>query len=262
MMPIIIGVAVVAVLGVGLLVILGGDKDDGAGQAAASDDVESKLAEAEAQAERGEFDAAGKTLAGIRGQLDGQPGLSGRVERLDAQINVGRLLATAKKLDEAGKVEAAIAAYEEVLAADKGNAEARERLADLRATPDEPVSGPIMSIKSEPVADLIIDGTPTGTTPFDQSLSLGKHEIQIAAEGYETWTQTIEVKETDNLPISVKLTPQSKKSDRRPGGQKQPVNTSTTPTPTPTEPPKKDDNPFLPTSKDKKNDGPFLPTEK
>ena len=43
-------------------------------------------------------------------------------------------------------------------------------------------------------------GIPVGT------LAIGKHEISISADGYETWSQTIEVKEADNLPISVKLT--------------------------------------------------------
>jgi serine/threonine protein kinase len=264
MLPMILGAVAVVGLGLGAVMIFGQKDDPAAGQTASNGDAEAKLAEAEKQAEAGEFDAAAKTLAGVRGQLDAQPELSGRVERLDAQINVGRQLAAAQKLEADGKIDAAIAAYEDVLEADKSNAEARARLADLRAGSTEPVAaGPAMSIKSEPVADLVIDGTPTGTTPFDGTLAIGKHEISISADGYETWSQTIEVKEADNLPISVKLTPH-KKGDRRPGGAHKQPGTTTTPTPPPTEPekPKPKENPFLPTSKDKQNDGPFLPTEK
>lgn len=263
MMPMILGGLLVVGLGVGAVLIFGQKNEpDLAGKTDGSAELEPKLAEAEKQAEAGEFDAAAKTLAGIRGQLDGQPALSGRVERLDTQIAVGRLLTSARKFDEAGKLDAAIAAYEDVLEADSGNAEARERLADLRAAPAgvPAVAGVAMSIKSEPVANLVIDGTPIGTTPFTESLAIGKHDIEIRADGYETWTQTIDVKATDNLPISVKLSA-SKKGDRpRPIGTKPPPGTATTPPPT--EPEKKPTNPFLPTSKDKQNDGPFLPTEK
>lgn len=260
MLPMILGALVVVGLGVGAVMMFGDKGDDAAGKVDASAELEPKLAEAESQAEAGEFDAAAKTLAGLRAELDGQPALSGRVERLDAQIAAGRLLASARKLDADGKVDAAIAAYEDVLEADKGNAEARERLADLRAAPAEPAIGPTMSIKSEPVADLVIDGTPIGTTPFTDSLAIGKHDIQISADGYETWTQTIEVKAADNLPISVKLSAH-KKGDRKPSGSSKPPGPVVV-TPPPTEPEKQPKNPFLPTSKDKQNDGPFLPTEK
>jgi hypothetical protein len=189
--------------------------------------------------------------------------MRGQLERLDKKIEVGRLLAAARKLDEGGKVEAAIAAYEDVLVADASNAEARERLADLRAKPatEQPATtGVAISIKSEPVADLVIDGISTGTTPFDSTLALGKHEVEISAEGYESWQETIEVKAADNLPISVKL----KKSDRK-TPRPLPGTTTTPPPDTTTTPPpdtKKPDSPFLPTDKGKKNDGPFLPTEK
>ncbi|MFV8749285.1 protein kinase domain-containing protein [Nannocystaceae bacterium ST9] len=264
-LPMILGGLVVVALGVGAVLLLGNkDAPSEAGKPDASAEIEPSLAEAEKQAEAGEFDAAAKTLAGLRGQLEDQPALSGRVERLDKQIEVGRLLVAARKLDEAGKTDAAIMAFEDVLEADAGNTEARERLADLRvAAPGEPdaAAGVAMSIKSEPVANLFIDGTPTGTTPFSESLTVGKHEIEISADGYETWRETIEVKAADNLPISVKLSKKDRKSYV--GGGNKPPPGETNSTPPPTEPDKKpNDNPFLPTSKDKQNNGPFLPTEK
>jgi serine/threonine protein kinase len=261
MLPMILGGLLVVGLGVGAVMMFGQKNADDSSKTDAGSEVEPKLAEAEQQAEAGQFDAAAKTLDALRGELDGQPGLSGRVERLDAQISIGRLLASAQQFETAGKVDAAIAAYEDVLEADHGNVVARERLADLRAAPAEPAAtGVPVSIKSEPVANLVIDGTPIGTTPFTESLALGKHEIEINAEGYETWTHTIDVKATDNLPISVTLNAR-KKGDRKPFGTTKPQGTSTV-TPPPTEPEKQPKNPFLPTSKDKQNDGPFLPTEK
>lgn len=262
MAPMIFGALVAIGLGIGVVVMLGQKKVDESAKPATDGDLQAKLDEAEKLADAGDFDGAEKALASLRGQLAEQPALRGQVERLDKKIEVGRLLAAARKLDEAGKVGAAIAAYEDVLAAEAGNAEARERLADLRIEPaaEQPAATSVTySIKSDPSADLIIDGTPIGTTPFDAPLAIGKHEIEISAEGYESWKETIEVKAADNLPISVKL----KKSDRKsirplPGTT---TNTTTTTTPQP-EPEKKPDSPFLPTSKDKKNDGPFLPTEK
>ena len=261
MLPMVLGALLVIGLGVGAVVVFGQkEAPSEAAKPDASAELEPKLAEAEKQADMGEYDAAAKTLAGIRGQLEGEASLTGRVARLDAQIEVGRLLVAARKLDQANKVEAAIAAYEDVIAADAGNAEARERLADLRAAPAAPVAaGVAMSIKSEPVADLVVDGTPIGTTPFSDSLPLGKHDIEIRADGYETWTQTIEVK-AENLPISVKLT--AKKGERKIGPKPPGTTTTTTTTPPPPEPEKQPKNPFLPTSTDKQNNGPFLPTEK
>lgn len=264
MMPMLLGGLVIVGLAIGAVVLLGNKDDDATAKGeAATGDLQTKLDEAETLADAGDFAAADKALASIRGQVDDQPAMRGQLERLDKKIEVGRLLAAARKLDEGGKVDAAIAAYEDVLEADAGNAEARERLADLRAKPaaEQPVTtGVAFSIKSEPVADLVIDGTPIGTTPFDSTLAIGKHEVAISAEGYESWTQTIEVKAADNLPISVKL----KKSDRK--VRPLPGTTTTTPPPdtTTTPPPdtKKPDNPFLPTDKGKKNDGPFLPTQK
>ncbi len=260
MLPMILGGLVVVALGIAAVVVLGGKQDVPADPAKpdAGADVEAKLAEAESSASADDFDAAAKTLSGIRAQLDGMPNLTARVERLDEQIEVGRLLVSARKLDKAEKTADAIAAYEAVLAADAGNSEARERLADLRPSPiAADATGVPMSIKSEPVADLIIDGTPIGTTPFNSPLTIGKHEIEIRADGYESWSQSIDVKATDNLPISVKLS----KRDRKSIGVK--PNPGETVTPPPTEPVKPpDNNPFLPTSKDKQNGGTFLPTEK
>jgi serine/threonine protein kinase len=264
MLPMIFGGLAIVGLAIAAIVVLGNkDEVPAAKTDAAAGDLQTKLDEAEKLAVAGEFEAADKALAAIRGQVDDQPAMRGQVERLDNTIKVGRLLAAARKLDEGGKVDAAIAAYEDVLVADAGNAEARERLADLRAKPaaEQPAAaGVAISIKSEPVADLVIDGISTGTTPFDSTLSLGKHEIEITAEGYESWSETIEVKAADNLPISVKL----KKSDRK-TPRPQPGTTTTPPPDTTTTPPpdtKKPDSPFLPTDKGKKNDGPFLPTEK
>lgn len=263
----IIGGVIGAAAIVGLAIFaFGGKSDDADGSdptAQAAGDLEGTIAEAEKLLGDGDFDGAAKTLDTVRGQLSSAPALAGRVETLDEKIEVGRLMQTAKKLDDEGKVDAAISAYEAVLEADASNAEARERLSELRSGDADTAD---VRITSEPVAKLTIDGSPAGTTPYDDALSLGKHTVRISADGYETWEEEVEIKAGENVPIQVKLTrEESDSGKKKPVGPKKPVtnepavdDTKKKPKP---EPEKGGDNPFLPTKK-KKTDGPFLPTQK
>ena len=255
-------VGVAAAVAIGYLVLSNSSKDgEGGGQAQVGNDLEGTLAKAEKLFADGDLDGADKALSTVRAQLDAAPELAGRVEDLDEKIEVGQLMQTAKKLDDEGKVAAAISAYEDVLEADSSNAEARERLSELREDGEESAE---VSITSDPVAELTIDGSPAGTTPYDDTLSIGKHTIEIRAEGYETWEEEFEIEAGENAPIEVDLS-------REESGKKKPVNVkkpAATDTPVEKDPPEKKpeekqsgDNPFLPTEK-KKPDGPFLPTQK
>ncbi len=267
----VVGLAALLAIGVGVAIMMSG-KDDPAGKAGASAELQQAIEKAEGQVEAGELDAAVATLKPIRGALAEQPELANRVATLDEQIKAGRLLATAKALDEQGKLDAALSAYRDALEADPANAELRARIAELEAkgepAPDVAAAAVEVSISSDPVGILTIDGVEKGNTPFSGPLSPGSHEVTIKAEGYEDHAQTIQIESGENDPISVKLAKQSgedspEKSDkpRKHYGTK--PGTTTTPTP-PTEPPKEDkkEDPFLPTSKGSKNDGPFLPTKK
>ena len=256
-------IAVVAVLFMGQ----GGDPPepkDAQAAAPAPDNtaLEAAITEAETLVASGDFAGALAKLAPVRRQLDGAPALEGSVARLDKQIKLGQLIATAKQLDEDGVTAAAIRAYEDVVTADPSNTEARTRIEELK----ESVGGDngLIEISSEPNADLLIDGSPAGNTPYGKPLPLGKHTLTIKAEGYETWERKIEIKAGDNLPIDIKLTKLASDDDKKKATKKKPTPADDAPPAVEPEPkPEPEpDNPFLPTKKKKKkSNGLFLPTE-
>jgi eukaryotic-like serine/threonine-protein kinase len=234
------------------------------------------VAKAEQELGKGEFEAAEIELAAIRSEfadaLADDRGLADRVERLDAGIQAGKLLASAKQLDDQGMTRAAIEAYQAVLEADAAHVEAQERIAALEATIG-PGKGTI-EIVSNPIAEISIGGSPAGNTPFGKPLPIGKHTVSIRADGYVTWYRQVVIKAGDNPAIEVELLPVKKPATGTGTGASTGTSTGTkpkpstttssppdsTPTPTPAKP-AEPDNPFLPTKK-KTDNGPFLPTEK
>jgi serine/threonine protein kinase len=153
---------------------------------------------------------------------------------------------------------------------------ASRKAADADEPQPEPVPAPeasqgLVEISSSPVGELSIDGSPVGNTPYDKPLSIGKHTIEIVAEGHAPWTKEIEIKAGENPAIDVKLDAlasedEGKDDSKKLAGKKPAINKPTTepqpeskPEPQPTKP--EPDSPFLPTKK-KKDSGPFLPTEK
>jgi serine/threonine protein kinase len=259
------GALAAAALVVGAVMVFGGDKGEPEAGVAAQDnsaELEAAVAEADKLVGAGDYDAADAKLDPVRGQLGDAPALAGSVERLDKQIEVGRRMGAAKKLDEDGMTGAAISAYEAVLEVDASNAEARARIEQLKSSIGD--DNGLIEITSEPVADLTIDGSPAGNTPYGKPLPLGKHTITITADGYEPWERDVEIKAGDNLPIDIKLTPvepesSGKTTKKKPRPKPRPV-AEPKPEAKPEPKPDKKDSPFLSTKKKKKN-GPFLPTE-
>lgn len=263
------GVAIAALLALGASVMLGkGDAPQPEVAAVASNtaELEATIATAEQLVVDGDFDGAARKLDPIRGKLADAPDLSGTVTHLDKQIEVGRLMKTAKTLDTDGNIGAAISAYQAVLDADASNGEARKRIAELQDSVG--TDNGLMQITSVPAADLMIDGSPAGNTPYGKPLPIGEHTITISAKGFEPWEREIEVKPGDNLPIDINLTPLASESDKpkpsikikKPVVKPTPAEAEPKPEPKP-KPKPESDNPFLPTKK-KKESGPFLPTEK
>jgi serine/threonine protein kinase len=152
--------------------------------------------------------------------------------------------------------------------ADKMQDKASDTAAEVEPEPPQPgvATEGAIEISSSPVGELTIDGSPVGSTPYDKPLPIGKHTIEVVAEGHAAWTKEIEIKAGENPPIDIELEALESKEDGK--KTKKPIGTKPTPTvtdpppdpePQPTKPEK--DNPFLPTKK-KKDSGPFLPTEK
>ncbi|HVH98798.1 MAG TPA: serine/threonine-protein kinase, partial [Enhygromyxa sp.] len=105
-----------------------------------------------------------------------------------------------------------------------------------------------IEISSTPSGELSIDGSPVGNTPYDKPLPLGKHTIEIVAEGHATWTKEIEIKAGENPAIDVKLDALSGKDEgKKPTGTKKPISSKPTepeqqPQPQPEPQPKSDPN--------------------
>jgi hypothetical protein len=230
------------------------------------DEVRVALDRAEEAVEGEDFRAATRELDATKAYLPDFPAEQARAERISEKVVIGQLLATARKLEGEGNSSAAIAAYKDVLERDPTDAAAREALSRLTAdgTLEEP-SGAVGSvvITSNPTADLYIDDTSYGTTPYSGQLPVGTHTLRMEARGYEVWQSTVEIKGDKNDPFSVSMKPRS----RGGGGKARPKPTSDgtasgggeTPPETPpdsggSEPETKDGNTggmFLPDKKDK-----------
>jgi len=238
---------------------------------------------------RGALLEADELLDTVRVPARDQPQLAGRVERLDRRLGLAKLMASAATFEDDGQTTAAIAAYREVLATDPSHIQARQKLIALSpadgntpspATSDDGTGVPV-SIGSRPLANLIIDGEPRGTTPFSSELSVGTHAIRMTARGYHPWKGEFEVLASGTEDLSVRLVPKGRsgstasattasvKTGAKPSPEPKP-----TPTPEPTpqngkdRPAKNEDNRknggvFLPTKDDsgKNGGGVFLPTK-
>lgn len=286
--------ALLAILVVGGVLLLMNDDDDKASPVAAAQtapdsragpnpEVAGQLDLVDAKISAGELDLAAAALDKARGAAAEDAGLRARVERLDKRLAVERLVATAAKLEAEGDIAGAISAYRDAITADAAHQVSRAALSRLSPKESDDTSadgdayGPV-DISSRPLANLQIDGSPIGTTPFKGKLPVGRHEIRLSARGYNSWSGTLDVGKSGNLPLSVQLRGKGSGGSRdRPDSETvspTPAVVPTSPTtsdkppvvdkppPVVDKPPPKEEDPFLPTKKGGKGDDPFLPTGK
>ncbi len=283
--------ALAAILVAGaLLVMLRGDDEKeiaAAGTTAAASptkgELSSALDEIDARIGRGDLDGAAAALDRVRSEAKDDRAAFARVELAEKHIRVARLSADAAARETEGDTAAAIVAYRDILALDPKHAPARAALARLEAVPAEPTPPPtpsspgVVDISSRPTANLYIDGSAAGTTPYHGKLKPGRHKVKLTARGYHNWEGTIDVGEAGTLPLAVTMRGKGSGkggTDPEPATAPDPVpSTSPTPPPAdpvatppviPTRPPEKKD-PFLPTKPSTKpgsRDDPFLPVKK
>jgi serine/threonine protein kinase len=192
-----------------------------------------------------------------------------RAETLRAKVELARLVASAKQLEDKGELKAALATYREVVDADAANSDARAAVHRLEAEvakadadqPVDPNTGEVIVV-SVPVANLFVDEKLVGRTPYTGRLPLGAHNLRVQADGYYLRKTDIEVKPADNAPIEFTLR-RVKDGDAAPSKKKKakaPTNTAE-PSP-PKADPKSDDggdsDVFMKTKKKKKKSI-FLP---
>jgi serine/threonine protein kinase len=233
-------------------------------------EIRAILDRAEAAIDSKDYETATRELDRVKSFVGAHPPEQSRFDRVSERLVVGRLLMTAEKLESEGNLGAAIAAYKDVLARDATNEEAREALArHSDASTVKEASGSVGSVVmvSTPPADLYIDGSSAGTTPFTGQLTVGVHSIRMVLEGYQPWEASVEVLAEKNVPIQVSLRalPRSGRPARQVDAQpvKPPPSsapeTKPEPAPEPKPEPKPDDGIFMPTNKKGKDGGIFLP---
>ncbi len=155
-----------------------------------------------------DFRAVTRELDATKGYVGEYPAEQARAERISNLLVLSQLLTTARKLEGEGNGGAALATYKDVLARDPTDAEAREAVERLTAveTTEEPESGVgSVVITSAPKADLYIDGTSFGKTPFSGQLPVGAHTVRMEARSYEPWESSISVKVDKNDPFKISM---------------------------------------------------------
>jgi len=76
------------------------------------------------------------------------------------------------------------------------------------AGPEAPATTGQVNVTSGPSgANLTIDGQSWGTTPKVVTLDEGPHEVAVTMEGYETFTQTVQIQAGSMTPINATLIP-------------------------------------------------------
>ena len=87
---------------------------------------------------------------------------------------------------------------------DAGTPSAEVRVALAR--PAAPASGTADVLSTPPGASVRVDGRPAGVTPLSAlKLKPGKHRIEVALEGHETWAGTVDVAPGESGRVEVRL---------------------------------------------------------
>lgn len=135
-----------------------------------------------------------------------------RAGKLRPRIELARLLSAAKRLEADGELQAALVTYQEVVAKDAANSEARSAISRLQTAvanadsdEDEDPDSAKLVVVSVPIANLFIDGELVGRTPFTGRLPLGTHELRVQAEGYNLRKRSVDVANSDNAPVEFTL---------------------------------------------------------
>ncbi len=207
---ILLGASFALLLGAGIAYMyLGGDKTPQPEvQTMDEATVRTSLDRAEAAITEGDFRAATRELDATKAYINAYPAEQARAERIRELLIVGQLISTARKLEGEGNSGAALATFKDVLARDPSNAEAREALTRLTAedTSVESAAGVgSVIITSNPTADLYIDGTSYGKTPYSGQLPVGTHTVRMEARLYETWESSIAIKADKNDPFQISM---------------------------------------------------------
>ncbi|MBL4685381.1 MAG: PEGA domain-containing protein, partial [Nannocystaceae bacterium] len=226
------------------------------------------LQAASAHINAGELDQAEAQLDGITALATASASARAQHTKLERQLKLRRLMRAGARFEAGEQAQAALDTYRDALAIDPAFVAARvavTRLEEANAAPDHADHEVAhAAISSAPRGTLLIDGKKTGKTPYNDSLSVGVHRVEIRARGYTTWKGELEVKADGAAPLAVVLCRRGAGRDptKRPRPDSRPE-AATTPEPSKPEPSKPEPSKPEPASKPDPatKPGPFLPTK-
>jgi serine/threonine protein kinase len=174
-----------------------------------AEDVSNDIARAESLISADKLGQAENALEMVENDLKHHPDLRTDYIAARDKLEIEQLMANGAFYEEDGDVEQAVASYKEVLSRNPKHEGARERLEHIRAERQDNAGKAAkqgsIRVTSEPRAMVFMDDLPLGETPISETVSAGKHNIEIRKKGYKSWTKEITVKEGETLPMGIKL---------------------------------------------------------
>jgi len=157
--------------------------------------------------EKQKWGQAESMLQSVRQSATAHPELLSRVAESDERITIGRLLQKAKLAEEGGEIKAARKHYEEILARNPKHEVATARLAKLPGEDGSGGEGTLgnLTIESNVEATVLLDGKVAGKTPFIKELSAASYDIEVTAEGYNSWEKSIDLSNGESVMLDANL---------------------------------------------------------
>lgn len=208
--PLYIALALVFVLGAGLVAFIvtsNGSNTDGAVPqerlVEILDDVDGLVAEQR-------WGQAQTMLDSVQRDLKAHPELIKRSAAMADSISVGKLMQQAEIAEEQRDFQTARARYNDVLSRAPAHEEATAKLAALPkdVSAEAPAEVKLGRVKVDaPIkARVTIDGSFVGYTPLEHDISPDqRHEVEVQADGYVTWTNSVQVAAGGNTVLDAKL---------------------------------------------------------
>lgn len=206
--PLYIALALVVVLGAGLVALIVTSNGSNAGGVVPQARLVEILDDVDGLVVEQRWGQAQTMLDSVQHDLKAHPELIKRAAAMADSISVGKLMQQAEIAEEKGDISTARARYNDVLSSAPAHEEATARLAALPKEPPAHVgarSG-VVKIDAPIKARVTIDGEFVGYTPLEHDISPGQpHRVEVQADGYVTWSDAVQVAAGDDTVLDAKL---------------------------------------------------------
>jgi len=126
------------------------------------------------------------------------------VVRIENEASAAKSVELAKYLYQRGERESALTALNAAIAVDPSNSEALKLLNQIQAEP-APQLG-TLSIETDLVAHVFIDGHDAGETPVVRKIKVGEHKVLITKDGYKPIYKFVTIKLEETTRLNLQLT--------------------------------------------------------